>query len=113
MGFFGVNTARNSLEVIQRSKRLWIAVLYQAIEDAKGNVRSIEKSDKSSGLVQREALIWIFHGIAKAANSFNSICGLLDIDPDRARQHLRLVPGIRRGLERARLGVGKGEADLC
>lgn len=109
IGFFGMESDRATSDVIQRSKRLWIAVLHQAIEDAKGNVRSIEKSERSIGGIQREALIWIFHGISNAANSFNSICGLLDIDPDRARQRLRVVPGIRRGLDRTQQGVGEGE----
>ncbi|AJP48011.1 hypothetical protein PG1C_05170 [Rugosibacter aromaticivorans] len=107
IGFFGMESDRATSEVIQRSKRLWIAVLHQAIEDAKGNVRSIEKSERSIGGIQREALIWIFHGISNTANSFNSICGLLDIDPDRARQRLRVVLGIRRGLDRTQQGVGE------
>ena len=109
MGFFGMGSERTSLEVIQRSKRLWSAVIHQAIEDAKGNVRSVEDSEKNIGGIQREALIWIFHGISKAANSFDSICGLLDIDPDRARQRLRLLPGIRQGLNRTGLDAGEGE----
>ena len=97
------------MEVTQRLRRLWIAVLHQAIEDAMGNARSLEKSEKSIGGIQREALMWIFNGISRAANSFDSICLLLDIDPDWARQRLRLVPGIRRGLDSAGLQVGRGE----
>lgn len=109
MGFFGSGSERTSLEIIQRSKRLWIAVLYQAIEDAKGSVKS---SEKSVGGIQREALRWIFHG-SRASNSFDSICGLLDIDPDRARQRLRLLPGIKRGLNKTGLDVGGRRDDPC
>ena len=109
IGFFGMGSDRATLKVIHRSKRLWIAVLLQAIEDAKGNVRSIDKSERSIGGIQREALMWMFHGISNAANSFNSICGFLDIDPDRAQQRLRVVPGIRRGLDRTLQDVGEGE----
>ena len=109
MGFFGSGSERASLEVIQRSKRLWVAVIHQAIEDAKGNVASVEESERSVGGIQREALIWIFHGISKMPNSFDSICGLLDIDPDRARQRLRLMREIRRGLDKAQLDASKEE----
>ena len=96
-------------EVAKRSKRLWIAVLHQAIEDAKGNTRSAEKPASSVEDPQRDALIWIFHDRSRAGNSFRAICDLLDIDADQARQHLRRVPAIRRGLRRARLDVGQGE----
>ncbi len=125
-----------SFEVTQRLRRLWIAVLHQAIEDAKGNVRPVENQEIRMGGIQREALTWIFNaelakrdlaplalrerdgeremgmpvnGISRAANSFDSICLLLDIDPDWARQRLRLVPGIRRGLNSAGLQAGRGE----
>jgi hypothetical protein len=98
-----------SMEVIQRLRRLWIAVLHQAIEDAMGNTRSLDKSEKSIGGIQREALTWIFNGIPRAANSFDSICLLLDIGPDWARRRLRLVPGIRRGLDSAGLHTRRGE----
>ncbi|WP_291986586.1 hypothetical protein [Candidatus Accumulibacter sp. ACC007] len=96
-------------EIAQRLKRLWIAVLHQAVEDAKGNTRSAEKSASSVEGLQRDALIWIFHDRSRAGNSFRAICDLLDIDPDQARQHLRRAPAIRRGLRRARLDVGQGE----
>ena len=102
-----------SFEVTQRLRRFWIAVLYQAIEDARGNVRSVENQEIRIGSIQREALTWIFNGISRAANSFDSICLLLDIDPDWARQRLRLVPGIRRGLDSAGLQAGRGRADPC
>ena len=96
-------------EVARGSKRLWIAVLHQAVEDAKGNTRSAGKSASSVEGLQRDALIWIFHDQSRAGNSFHTICGLLDLDPDQARQRLRRVPAIRRGLRRARLDVGQGE----
>ncbi|WP_459723369.1 hypothetical protein [Sideroxyarcus sp. TK5] len=129
-----------SMEVIQRLRRLWIAVLHQAIEDAKGNVRSVEKPGRNIGGIQREALMWIFNvefakrdlvplalrerdgeretgmpvnGIFNGVNSFNSVCGFLDIDPDRARQRLRVVPEIRCGLGRTRLDVGEEGDGLC
>ncbi len=124
------------MEVIQRLRRLWIAVLHQAIEDAKGNVRSVEKPGRNIGGIQREALVWIFnvefakrdlvpialreretgmpfHGISNGVNSFNSVCGFLDIDPDWARQRLRVVPEIRCGLGRTRLEVGEEGDGLC
>ncbi|MFZ2525165.1 MAG: hypothetical protein WAW87_07595 [Candidatus Ferrigenium altingense] len=101
------------MEVIQRLRRLWIAVLHQAIEDAKGNVRSVEKPGENIGGIQREALMWIFHGISNGANSFNSVCSFLDIDPDRARQRLRVEPEIRCGLGRTRLDVGEEGDGLC
>jgi hypothetical protein len=99
MGLFAAGSEDPSLEISQRPQRLWIAVLQQAVEDAKGNVRSIEDSERKAGSIQREALTWIFHGIPMLPNSFDSICGILEIDPDRARQRLRLLPGIRRGLD--------------
>lgn len=99
MGLLAARTEGPSLEVRQRPRRLWIAVLQQAVEDAKGNVRSLEESERRAGSIQREALTWIFHGIPMLPNSFDSICGILEIDPDRARQRLRLLPGIRRGLD--------------
>lgn len=102
-----------SFEVTQRLRRFWIAVLHLAIEDARGNVRSVENQEIKIGCIQREALTWIFNGISRAANSFDSICLLLDIDPDWARQRLRLVPGIRRGLDSAGLQAGRGRADPC
>ena len=100
MGFFGSGFEHTSLEVVQRSKRLWIAVLHQAIEDAKGCGRP---SEKNIGGIQHEALRWIFQGNSRAPNSFDSICCLLDIDPGQARQRLRLMPGIRRGLDKTGL----------
>jgi len=102
-----------SMEVIKRLRRLWIAVLHQAIEDAKGNVRSVEKPGGNIGGIQREALMWIFHDISNGANSFNSVCGFLDIDPDRARQRLRVVPEIRCGLGRTQLDIGEEGDGLC
>lgn len=99
-----------SFEVTQRLRRLWIAALHQAIEDANGNVRSAENQEVRIGGNQREALTWIFNGISRAANSFDSICLLLDIDPGWARQRLRLVPGIRRGLDSAGFQAGRWES---
>jgi hypothetical protein len=103
-------------EVAQRSKRLWIAVLHQAIEDAKGNTRSAEKSASTVEGVQRDALIWIFHDQSRAGNSFHTICDLLDLDPGSgapapspcARDSARLAPnpagcGPRGGLTDVRL----------
>jgi hypothetical protein len=46
MDFFGMGSGRTSIEVVQRYKRLWAAVIHQAIEDAKGNVSSVEDSKK-------------------------------------------------------------------
>jgi hypothetical protein len=86
----------------QRSKRLWIAVVQQAIDDAMGRASFAPGSPEEIRSNQREALSWIFHDRSPAANSFHSICDLLDIDPDRAREHLRQDPAIRRGLARAR-----------
>ncbi len=93
--------------IAQRSRRLWIAVLYQAIEDAKG--WSAQTSGSGIGGIQQEALTWIFHDRSRAANSFYSICDLLEIDPDWARQRLRRVPAIRRGLLKARCDRGEVE----
>lgn len=109
MGFVVMGSERTSFEVTQRLRRLWIAVLHQAIVDARGSVRSAENLEIKIGGNQREALTWIFNGISRAANSFDSICLLLDIDLDWARQHLRLVPEIRRGLNSAGLQAGRGE----
>ena len=86
----------------QRSKRLWIAVVQQAIDDAMGRASFVPGSPEESQSIQREALRWIFQDRSPAANSFHSICDILDIDPDRARERLRLHPAIRRGLARAR-----------
>lgn len=113
MGFVGMSKEIASFEVTQRLRRFWIAVLHQAIEDAMGSVRSVDNQEIRIGGIQREALTWIFNGISRAANSFDSICLLLDIDPDWARQRLRLVPGIRRGLDSAGLQAGRGRADSC
>jgi hypothetical protein len=109
MGFVVMGSERTSFEVTQRLRRLWIAVLHQAIEDARGNVRSAEDHEIKICGNQREALTWIFNGVSRASNSFDSICLLLDIDPDWARQRLRLVPGIRRGLESTGLQTRRGE----
>mgnify|MGYP001170121565 CR=1 len=108
-GSWGILCDSAVCEIAQRLKRLWIAVLHQAIEDAKGYTRSAEKSASTVEGVQRDALIWIFHDQSTAGNSFHTICDLLDLDPDQARQRLRRVPAIRRGLRRARLDVGQGE----
>lgn len=87
-------------EGARRSKRLWIAVLNQAIEDAKGRGTCLETS-RTNG-VQRDALIWLFHDRSGAVNSFPAICALLEINPYWARQRLRQVPAIRWGLDRTR-----------
>ncbi|WP_291994110.1 hypothetical protein [Candidatus Accumulibacter sp. ACC003] len=108
-GSWGILVDCAEREVAKRSKRLWIAVLHQAIEDANGRTRSAEKSASTIGDVQRDALIWIFHDQSTAGNSFHTICDILDLDPDQARQRLRRVPAIRRGLHRTRLDVGQGE----
>ncbi|WP_299158651.1 hypothetical protein [Accumulibacter sp.] len=108
-GSWGILCDSAVCEIAQRLKRLWIAVLHQAIEDAKGYTRSAENPASSVEGLQREALIWIFYDRSGAGNSFRAICDLLDIDADQARQHLRRVPAIRRGLRRARLDVGQGE----
>ncbi len=113
IGIVVIGNEGASMEVIQRLRRLWIAVLHQAIEDAKGNVRSVEKPGRNISGIQREALMWIFYGISNGVNSFNSVCGFLDIDPDRARQRLRVVPEIRCGLGRTRLDVGEEGDGLC
>jgi hypothetical protein len=113
IGIVVIGNEGASMEVIQRLRRLWIAVLHQAIEDAKGNVRSVEKPGGNIGGIQREALMWIFHDISNGANSFNSVCGFLDIDPDRARQRLRVVPEIRCGLGRTQLDIGEEGDGLC
>lgn len=86
----------------QRSKRLWIAVVQQAIDDAMGRASFVPGSPEEIQCIQREALRWIFQDRSPVANSFHSICDILDIDPDRARERLRLHPAIRRGLARAR-----------
>jgi len=86
----------------QRSKRLWIAVVQQAIDDAMGRASFAPGSSDEIQSIQREALRWIFQDRLPVANSFRSICDPLDIDPDRARERLRLHPAIRRGLARAR-----------
>lgn len=109
MGFVVMGSEHTLFEVTQRLRRLWIAVLHQAIEDARGSVKSVENQDNRIGGNQREALTWVFNGIPSAANSFDSICLLLDIDPDWARHRLRLVPGIRRGLDSAGLQAWRGE----
>ena len=93
----------------QGAKRLWIAALHQAIEDAKGNARSPAASEAEIRRLQCESLSWIFPDRSKAAHSFHAICDLLDIDPDWARQRLCGVHAIRRGLERAHGNVGEGE----
>lgn len=100
---------RMSRVLAQRSKRLWTAVLHQAIEDAKGNARSPASSEAEIRRLQCESLTWIFHDRSKAAHSFHAICDLLDIDPDWARQRLCRVPAICRGLERAHGNVGEEE----
>lgn len=94
----------------QRSKRLWIAVVQQAIDDAMGRASFAPGPPEEIESIQREALCWIFQDRVPVANSFHSICDLLDIDPDRARERLRLHPAIRRGLARARRRCG-GEGD--
>ena len=86
----------------QRSKRLWIAVVQQAIDDAMGRASFAPGSPEEIQSIQREALRWIFQDRSPVANSFHSICDILDIDPDQARECLRLHPAIRRGLTRAR-----------
>ncbi|WP_374690688.1 hypothetical protein [Accumulibacter sp.] len=86
----------------QRSKRLWIAVVQQAIDDAMGRASFAPGSPEEIEIIQREALRWIFQDRVPVANSFHSICDLLDIDAGRAREGLRLHPAIRRGLARAR-----------
>ena len=86
----------------QRSKRLWIAVVQQAIDDAMGRASFAPGSPEEIESIQREALRWIFQDRSPVANSFHSICDILDIDPERAREHLRQDPAIRRGLARAR-----------
>ena len=100
--------ARSSREVVERSRRLWIAVLHQAIEDARG--RSVEVVGESVTGIQREALTWIFDEHSNAANSFSAICELLDIDPQWARLRFCRLPGIRRGLVSAQgdMNVGEG-----
>jgi len=93
----------------QRSKRLWIAVVQQAIDDAMGRASFAPGSPEEIQCIQREALRWIFLDRVPLANSFHSICDILDIDPDRARERLRLHPAIRRGLasaQRQRNGEG-------
>ncbi|EXI71419.1 MAG TPA: hypothetical protein PK440_20940 [Candidatus Accumulibacter phosphatis] len=94
----------------QRSKRLWIAVVQQAIDDAMGRGSFAPGSPEEIQCVQREALRWIFHDRSSAANSFHSLCDLLDIDPDRARERLRQNPAIRRGIASARC-QRSGEGD--
>ena len=90
----------------QRSKRLWIAVVQQAIDDAVGRTSFAPGSPEEIQCIQREALSWIFHDRSPAANSFHSLCDLLDIDPDRARERLRQNPAISRGLARTRRQLG-------
>ena len=96
--------------IANRSKRLWIAVVHQALDDAKGGARSATSSPEEIQSIQREALTWIFHDRSKVANSFHSICEVLDIDPDWARKHLRRIPAIRRSLAdgRCRRSAGEG-----
>jgi len=94
----------------QRSKRLWIAVVQQAIDDAKGRSSFAPGSPEEIESIQREALRWIFQDRLPVANSFDSICDLLDIDPDRARERLRQNPAIRRGIAGAR-GQRSGEGN--
>ena len=95
--------------IAQRAKRLWVAVVHQAIDDAKGHARFATNSPEEIRSIQREALTWIFLDRSNVANSFQSICDILDIDADWARKRLCRIPAIRRGLASVRLGVGKGE----
>jgi len=95
--------------IAQRSKYLWIAVVHQAIDDAKGGAGSASHSPDEIRSIQREALTWIFQDRSTVANSFHSICAMLDIDPDWARQRLRQVPAIRRALLSTRCDRGRGE----
>jgi hypothetical protein len=95
--------------IAQRSKGLWIVVVHPTIDAAKGGAKSASHSPNEIRSIQREALTWIFHDRSRVANAFHSICGRLDPDPDGARQRLRQVPAIRRGVLNPRGDVERGE----
>jgi hypothetical protein len=70
-------------------QRLMIAVLQDAFE-------CIEKhrfsTDSHRRRLFREAEEWFFADEAEWPYSFESICGVLDLDVDAVRQRLRIVP---------------------
>jgi hypothetical protein len=97
----------------QRSKRLWIAVVQQAIDDAMGRASFAPGSPEEIRSIQREALSWIFQDRSPVANSFHSICDLLDIDPTGLASTCGRILRFAAGLPvRNASAAGKG-ADRC
>jgi hypothetical protein len=96
-------------EVAQRSKRLWIAVLHQAIEDAKGNTRSAEKSASTVEGEQRDALIWIFMTNPRPAIPSTQSATSSISTPIRHANVFAAYPRFGAACTEPRLDVGQGE----
>ena len=76
-------------EDCQRHRNLWAEVIRVAIADA-------QMSGKNFSGYRKDAINWIFDdGRAREANSFVSICSLLDFPPERIRARLRKILGMR------------------
>ena len=77
----------------QRHRSLWAEVIRLAIADAR-------MKGKNFSSLRKDAINWIFDDRrAVEANSFVSICGLLDVPPGRIRDRIRKILEIEGGVD--------------
>lgn len=82
------------------TKRLWRAVLKQAVQDLMLPVVRT-KGEVSVSVHSRSALHWLRGTRDAGPGSFGFVCTVLSIDPDRARRNLLARRELRRLLETA------------
>jgi hypothetical protein len=67
-------------------RRLWAAVLEQAVKDARGG--------RTYHIITEEAQAW-FHSKKEGVGSFIWVCRILDLDPSYVREKVDLQPVVR------------------
>lgn len=68
-------------------RQLWALVLQRAIDDLFLR-KVIHSKGNSHGNYKNSASTWIFNGNKQAFNSFENVCLILDLDPDRVRNEI-------------------------
>jgi hypothetical protein len=106
-------TEREGSDVTEPEMNLWIAVLNQAVKDAKALVQKVENNPYlwSNPLFRSEVihLKRYFRSKSMEPGSFTFICDLLDMDPEQAAKQINemylqhLKPITKRPTQTARL----------
>lgn len=73
-------------------KKLWAAVLEQAIRDYAGTrYKMVSGQTVAQKRDMRAAKVWIFYSDRTDETSFNTVCSILGMDPEYARKLIKEI----------------------